>query len=83
MTSGQRYSWVQNEAGQAAPLAGDTIVPAAYPAVVGTLLLCQRFWQVVAVILRTKAAGVSLLAQEGVNLWPFDAVRLPGVTSSM
>ncbi len=71
-----------HEAGPAALLAGGTIVPAAYPTVFGTLLLCQPFWQAAAVILRTKATGVCLLAQERVLLWPFDAVRQPGLLFS-
>ncbi len=47
-----------HEAGQEAPLAGGTTVPAAYPTVFGMLLLCQCFWQAVAVTFRTKAADV-------------------------
>ncbi len=59
------------------PACGGTIDPAAYPAVFETLLLCQPFWQTAAVVHRTKAAGVCLLAPEEVVLWPFEIVRLP------
>lgn len=64
------------EARQASTLARGAFVSNAKPAVFGTLLLCQPFWQAAAIVLRTKAAGVCLLEDKRVILWSLKTVSL-------